>query len=220
MNCDGRVDFADINVFTLALQCPACYAAQYPNCQIILGDLNGDGQVNFDDINGFVALISNSLAPESRRYHYDEENRLTAVKQWDDVTKVLEIQYDALGRRVQSVDYRESRTPCGTTRPSLTTRHIYGALETVAEYIDCAAPTWTLAREFVYGASFTEPISLIDYTALGDKPLDQPEVLHYVRDALGSVTGLTDAGDPNHNPPVPAKEVGALRVRPVRAHVY
>ena len=35
-----------------------------------------------------------------------------------------------------------------------------------------------------------------------------PEVLHYVRDTLGSVVGLIDAGDPEATPePIPAKLV-------------
>jgi RHS repeat-associated protein len=59
----------------------------------------------------------------------------------------------------------------------------------------------------VWGDRFPEPVALIDYTELGNAPLGTPEVLHYVQDALGSVAGLTDAGDPTANPPVPAKQV-------------
>jgi hypothetical protein len=51
---------------------------------------------------------------------------------------------------------------------------------------------------------------MIDYTDLGDLPGSDPvtgdpvpEVLHYVRDALGSVVGLTSLGDRAANPPVP-----------------
>jgi hypothetical protein len=57
LNCDGVVDFDDINPFVLALSDPAGYAAQYPNCNILNGDCNADGVVNFDDINAFVALL-------------------------------------------------------------------------------------------------------------------------------------------------------------------
>ncbi|MEW6251481.1 MAG: hypothetical protein AB1716_12595 [Planctomycetota bacterium] len=59
LNCDGAVDFDDINPFVLALSDPAGYAVAYPNCNILNGDVNGDGQVNFDDINPFVALLTN-----------------------------------------------------------------------------------------------------------------------------------------------------------------
>ncbi|MEW6249246.1 MAG: FG-GAP-like repeat-containing protein [Planctomycetota bacterium] len=58
LNCDGAVNFDDINPFVLALSDPAGYAAAYPNCNIHNGDCNGDGVVNFDDINAFVALLA------------------------------------------------------------------------------------------------------------------------------------------------------------------
>jgi hypothetical protein len=58
LNCDGAVDFDDINPFVLALSDPAGYAQQYPNCDILTGDCDADGDVDFDDINPFVALLS------------------------------------------------------------------------------------------------------------------------------------------------------------------
>ena len=58
LNCDGAVNFDDINPFVLALSDPAGYQTQYPNCNILNGDINGDGLVNFDDINPFVALLT------------------------------------------------------------------------------------------------------------------------------------------------------------------
>ncbi|MEW6249473.1 MAG: hypothetical protein AB1716_02420 [Planctomycetota bacterium] len=58
MNCDGVVNFDDINPFVLALSDPPGYAAAYPDCDRALGDVNGDGVVDFDDINPFVALLT------------------------------------------------------------------------------------------------------------------------------------------------------------------
>jgi hypothetical protein len=58
LNCDGEVDFGDINPFVLALVDPGAYAAMFPNCDILNADINGDGLVNFGDINPFVALLS------------------------------------------------------------------------------------------------------------------------------------------------------------------
>ncbi len=58
LNCDGVVDFDDINPFVLALSDPAGYAAAYPNCDILNGDCDQDGDVDFDDIDPFVALLS------------------------------------------------------------------------------------------------------------------------------------------------------------------
>jgi hypothetical protein len=58
LNCDGVVNFDDIDPFVLALSDPVWYHAAYPNCNILNGDCNRDGVVNFDDINPFVAIIS------------------------------------------------------------------------------------------------------------------------------------------------------------------
>ncbi len=58
MNCDGVVNFDDVNPFVLALSDPGAYAVEYPDCDLLNGDCNGDGAVDFDDINAFVALLS------------------------------------------------------------------------------------------------------------------------------------------------------------------
>ena len=57
MNCDGAVNFADIDPFVLALSSPNAYHAAFPNCNILNADCNGDGVVNFADIDPFVALL-------------------------------------------------------------------------------------------------------------------------------------------------------------------
>ncbi len=63
LNCDGLIDFRDINVFVLRLSSPAAYAAAYPNCPPDNADINGNGVVGFDDINPFVALLSSAPLP-------------------------------------------------------------------------------------------------------------------------------------------------------------
>lgn len=57
VNCDGFVDFGDINPFVLALIDPAGYASQYPDCDIMRADIDEDGEADFGDINPFVALL-------------------------------------------------------------------------------------------------------------------------------------------------------------------
>lgn len=57
MNCDGSVDFDDIDPFVLALTSPAEYQAAYPNCDILNGDFDEGGDVNFDDIDAFVDAL-------------------------------------------------------------------------------------------------------------------------------------------------------------------
>ncbi len=63
LNCDGVVNFDDINPFVLALVSQAAYEATYPNCLWLNGDINRDGVVNFDDINPFVACLVAGTCP-------------------------------------------------------------------------------------------------------------------------------------------------------------
>jgi hypothetical protein len=58
LNCDGTVNFGDINPFVKALSDPAGYAATYPDCPLSNRDINGDGVFDFGDINPFVALFT------------------------------------------------------------------------------------------------------------------------------------------------------------------
>jgi hypothetical protein len=58
LNCDGAVNFDDINPFVLALSDPVAYQQAFPNCPFAKRDINGDGTFDFDDINGFVAVLS------------------------------------------------------------------------------------------------------------------------------------------------------------------
>jgi hypothetical protein len=61
LNCDGSVNFGDINPFVLYLANFAAWQATYTNCPPTNGDVNSDGtygQSSFGDINPFVALIT------------------------------------------------------------------------------------------------------------------------------------------------------------------
>ena len=58
-NCDGVVNFDDIDPFVLALSGQAGYDAQYPDCDWLTADCNEDGTVDFDDIDAFVGLLGN-----------------------------------------------------------------------------------------------------------------------------------------------------------------
>ena len=60
MNCDGVVNFGDINPFVQVLSSPAAWQATYEDCNILNADTNGDGEINFADINPFVALLMGS----------------------------------------------------------------------------------------------------------------------------------------------------------------
>jgi hypothetical protein len=58
LNCDGVIDFSDIDPFVLALTGQAEYQAAYPSCRWLNADCNADCAVTFDDIDAFVALLS------------------------------------------------------------------------------------------------------------------------------------------------------------------
>ena len=66
LNCDGYVDFGDINPFVLHLADYAAWATANPGCNPLNGDINGDGtygQGSFGAINPFVALIASGQGP-------------------------------------------------------------------------------------------------------------------------------------------------------------
>ena len=57
LNCDGLVNFDDIDPFVLSLGDAEGYHAAYPCCRHENADCNGDGAVDFDDIDAFVAVL-------------------------------------------------------------------------------------------------------------------------------------------------------------------
>lgn len=57
MNCDGSVNFKDIDPFVSALGGPMVYNAAHPFCLWTNADANLDGNVTFRDIDPFVALL-------------------------------------------------------------------------------------------------------------------------------------------------------------------
>jgi hypothetical protein len=59
LNCDGLVNFDDINPFVSTLGAdPLTWNLAHPGCHWLNADGNADGVVNFDDINPFVVLLS------------------------------------------------------------------------------------------------------------------------------------------------------------------
>jgi hypothetical protein len=66
VNCDGVVDFGDINPFVQVLSNPSAWQATYPRCPLLNADINGDGtygQNSFGDINPFVTLLTSQPLP-------------------------------------------------------------------------------------------------------------------------------------------------------------
>lgn len=58
LDCDGDVNFNDIDPFVIALIDNGDYERDYPNCWRAAADLDGNGAVNFNDIDPFVELLS------------------------------------------------------------------------------------------------------------------------------------------------------------------
>ncbi len=61
LNCDGAIDFGDINPLVTFLSNFAAWQGQFPGCNAANGDINCDGifgQGSFGDINPFVALMT------------------------------------------------------------------------------------------------------------------------------------------------------------------
>jgi hypothetical protein len=59
LNCDGVINFDDINPFVSALGAdPLAWNLANPHCHWLNADCNYDGDVDFDDINAFVAILS------------------------------------------------------------------------------------------------------------------------------------------------------------------
>jgi len=66
LNCDGLIDFADINPFVAQLSNFNAWQAEFPGCPPQNGDINGDGtygQWSFGDINPFVDLLASGQGP-------------------------------------------------------------------------------------------------------------------------------------------------------------
>jgi hypothetical protein len=58
VNCDGSVDFNDIDPFVLALIDYDEYRRAFQYCNPVVADIDGDGSVNFNDIDGFVECLT------------------------------------------------------------------------------------------------------------------------------------------------------------------
>jgi predicted outer membrane repeat protein len=58
LNCDGAINFGDVNAFVLILGDLNAWQALYPDCPRDNGDVNYDRNIDFGDVNPFVELLS------------------------------------------------------------------------------------------------------------------------------------------------------------------
>lgn len=59
-NCDGSVDFFDVDPFLLALFDPLAYEIAFPECERRSADVSADGRVDFFDIDPFLTCLFES----------------------------------------------------------------------------------------------------------------------------------------------------------------
>jgi RHS repeat-associated protein len=102
-NCDGVVSAYDIDPFVLALTNPTQYQQEYPDCDIMRADLNGDGVRDGYDIDYLTGVTGASAIT----FEWDAENRLTAVYPVSpgEGDQKVEFKYDYLGRRIEKSVY-------------------------------------------------------------------------------------------------------------------
>lgn len=79
MDCDGDVDFDDIDDLVLGLNDPAGYEDQLGVPPALKGDADGDGDLDFDDIDDFVAVLTNPSTSAAKRYVPEPSSLATAV---------------------------------------------------------------------------------------------------------------------------------------------
>jgi RHS repeat-associated protein len=160
---------------------------------------DGNGNMKLDPL----APNLGADVPDGQRYEYDTANRLSKVYRTNgegagDDELLLEIKYDALGMRVESLEYVDRETGVALAEPVRVWHIVQGPMP-IEEYAvtddGLGGVAITLLREFIWGAAFPEPVAMIDHTDAGDvaAAVGTPEVLHYLRDALGSVVALADA---------------------------
>jgi YD repeat-containing protein len=83
--------------------------------------------------NPWAFNAGDSGTPTGQKYEYDEENRLTRVRRPSNDQILLEIGYDALGRRVESKEYLDAQTGQMLTTTRVTHHVVLGPM-TMEEY--------------------------------------------------------------------------------------
>ena len=161
--------------------------------------LAGGDAAGTNGVQAFAYDAAGNLVFDGERYYvYDAWNRLAAMHQPGTLTVgtngleglpgacSMRFAYDALGRRVLSIEWPDSTM---TQR----TRHVYGGgAEVLAEYDVGSNGAETLARWFVHGESFPDPLVMVDLSDAGDVAAGVEEHLYYLTDALGSVAALVN----------------------------
>ncbi|MBN1153090.1 MAG: RHS repeat-associated core domain-containing protein [Dehalococcoidia bacterium] len=119
---------------------PTQYEATYPDCEILHGDINGDGVTDIFDIDPWVALMTAGgySYPEfvCVTLEYDAENRLIAwyVTNPSSISDVkVTFEYDYLGRRIRK-EVRRWVNGAWQTNPLIYSTFLYDGWRPIMEW--------------------------------------------------------------------------------------
>jgi hypothetical protein len=85
-NCDGAVNFDDIDPFVLALIDETQYKKAYPDCNYTNADFDCSGSVDFEDIDPFVTALTGA-------YNNDQEAIQEYIAKYSCGAKYFKIVY-------------------------------------------------------------------------------------------------------------------------------
>ena len=205
--------------------------AAYPNCDILNGDINGDGTVGFGDINPFTILLSGAGSGAGglrAEYTWDAENCLIGVTPLAPTadSKKVEFQHDYQGRRIEKLVYDwnvdDPNNPYWETTPAVVRRFVWSGWLLLMELngLNDNAPvrkyTWGLDLAGQMGWAGSLPAGLAGAGGVGgllamqdvQDPNDPNDDLSYVYfyDANGNVGQVVDL---SHDPNDPAGAIVA-----------
>ncbi|MBU0978087.1 MAG: S8 family serine peptidase [Nanoarchaeota archaeon] len=92
LNCDGSINFRDINPFVSALIGEVYYYFEHPNCNRANADCNHDGYANTGDVNPFVQLLTQNNNPSFQIV--EKDGQLKDIK-------ILESGQDVLNKKIR-----------------------------------------------------------------------------------------------------------------------
>ena len=190
MDCDGDVDFDDINPLILAISDPNAYQAQFPNCNLLNGDLDGDGDVDFDEIDYFGGLFG--ATGVRTVYTWDGENRLVRVAPASppaDGSVMVEFAYDYLGRRVQK---RVSTRTGGQWSLTLHRRYVWDGWLVLMELDGLGGAGVPPVRRYTWGLDLAGLVASGAPAGRLDAGFGAPAL-----QAAGGIGGLLAMSDPN-----------------------
>lgn len=167
------------------------------------------------DLAGNLLADPGAGGTNGHQYEYDEEGRLTEVKQAPSGDPLLRVLYDAVGRRVETYDYVDAGSACAQSTP-IAIRHIYLHVAVAEEYLSCDGSQWQLAREFIWTDQFPQAVALVTHGGAnggigGASVPPGIAAFHYLTDRMTSVVALTNANgdiveryayDPYGNPTI------------------